>query len=197
MILLYQLYPEHFVLVVLEIREHFIRYPRLLITTMLKQNCIQEIIEDIRVDYWRHSDNWDMLHIPQRSAGENFWSWFVHNAACYTPSTLPLTSINELTLHGGACYGNSLAVLRHMDAIYCEGFVQLTNTGWIPHGFNLQDQEVLDYTVANNQEVFSELGNHPTCYAGVVIPNSFIEVQNPEYYHQSLLWAFYIHSTLE
>lgn len=146
-----------------------------------------EILADVRYDYERHRRTENMMLLPESQKAKPFWEWFGLHGYCY-PISEYIPTVTGMPLSSGECYGNAQRIRK---ISYCEGFIQLSGRGWIPHGFNILSNEVVDYTVVCNTNVFTG-SDKPISYVGILIPDWFIKIINFEREHKSLLYQFYL-----
>jgi len=90
--------------------------------------------------------------------------------------TYPKNKTNIL----GRCFGNSQAITLSENIDYFEGFMKC-NDNFILHGFNVYNNEVIDYTVNSNKCKFKDRdGNLPSEYYGIKINKNIIIKYNKD-----------------
>lgn len=135
-----------------------------------------QIIDEIIHNFYSGSDTQTL--VLRQSEKSNFWKWFASNVRKFSVSNYPdLNFINDSNFAGG-CFGNSQIIAFKSEKEYCEGFAKVKGN-FIFHGFNISNNEVEDYTVLNNKEIFYDMnGDLPNIYYGIKIPKEFIEQCN-------------------
>ncbi|WP_319503755.1 hypothetical protein [Bacteroides graminisolvens] len=99
---------------------------------------------------------------------EDFFIWFFENAYVFdVSSTLDEAILNDRKIIESRCFGNSQYIANKYRKGYLEGFILYSTYDiYIPHGFNMHDEKVEDYTLAPN-DLSSE-------YYGIIIPIDFV-----------------------
>lgn len=132
-----------------------------------------------------------------------FKKWFIENANKYEINSFYKYAsdlLGQVILSG--CYGNGQYISIKTDAHYVEGLVLANGTytfnEYIPHGFNIIDNKVIDYSYKKILlEAPQYLSKMPTQYFGIEIPKEYILTQNkiigdtPASYHRPLLLEYW------
>lgn len=132
-----------------------------------------------------------------------FKEWFIENAKEYpiNPSFKFESEIMQQVIPAG-CYGNSQYISVNTQARYAEGLVvphgKYTFNDYIPHGFNILKNKVVDYTYKKIvQETPQYLPEMPTKYWGIEIPKEYIltihgnNENKPLDFHRPLLLQYW------
>ena len=130
-----------------------------------------DILNEIKQNFYQGSDH-EMLIIPNDEI-EAFWNWFAENGSIHT-----MAENNNLFHHGsyraGRCFGNSQTASLNHQLEYYEGFAKV-NGRFIFHGFNIIEDQVVDVTVRNYEDIFLDFnGVLPNDYVGIYIPTAMI-----------------------
>ena len=153
-----------------------------------------KLLAEIRYDFSTGADT-EENHFENDEA---FWTWFQQNANLYSLCPSVDTSFTNKSNLPGNCFGNSQRFSLQNDIDYCEGFVKAKNI-FIFHGFNVQNNCIIDSTIQSNQDSFAdEKGEIPTEYCGVIVPNHFLGEESDiieNYINQSSkLYEYYLNS---
>lgn len=134
-------------------------------------------LDTIKRDFGTGPDT-EVLNLNHTERGK-FWNWFNKRAIKLNKSSSPRKHlISKEKNICGRCYGNSQTITLSENIKYCEGFVKI-NGSFILHGFNVEENNVHDYTVLSNESDFTDInGQLPSEYYGVEISQEFIEQYN-------------------
>ncbi|MFN0290126.1 hypothetical protein [Pedobacter helvus] len=139
-----------------------------------------QILASIRNSFYQSADNLTLLIAEDEI--ESFWSWFGENAVVLDVNDEPFEQYNKPDQYfSGRCFGNSQALFFATGMTYFEGFAKIEDN-YLFHGFNVDDQKVVDVTVLSNPDVFLEHRfGLPDKYFGVQIPmNVVLEHNQPK-----------------
>ena len=109
------------------------------------------------------------------SEEEKFWEWFKQEAEQYEISTSPIGQSNRKAIPSN-CYHNAQIKAIETGLEYCEGMYE-KNMGrnLLLHGFNLDGDKVVDFTVLHNLKKGKyHKAPPPTVYYGIAIPTDFV-----------------------
>ncbi len=158
-------------------------------------------LEDILThNPWSTDEMYDFESEYEKS---EFFEWFKKEARHYTGNmsySFSSQLLKEVIPSG--CYGNGQYIsLKDKEMKYVEGIVSPEGTyvgGYIPHGFNVKENRVTDYTYKKIvRETPHFLEKMPTEYWGIEIPLSYIERQRgsepikPNLLHKPLLLQYW------
>lgn len=145
-----------------------------------------ETLVSIRNSFYQSADNFTLLIVEDEI--ENFWSWFGENAVVLDLYEEPVEQYNNPDQYlSGRCFGNSQALLLDAGMAYFEGFAKIEDN-YIFHGFNVEDQKVIDVTVLSNSDVFLEHRfGLPDKYFGVEIPMNIVLEHNQQKIENNVL----------
>lgn len=134
---------------------------------------------------------------------QEFKEWFKNNAKLYSCNTHYRFSskLLEEVIPAG-CYGNGQYISINNKIKYAEGIVSPNGTSvfdeYIPHGFNIENNEVIDYTykkiIQDSSRYLSEM---PSEYWGIEIPHKYINSKNesdkntPYSFHRPLILQYW------
>lgn len=109
------------------------------------------------------------------SEEESFWEWFKQKAEQYEVSTSPIGQSNREAIPGN-CYHNAQIKAVETGLEYCEGVYETDmGSNLFLHGFNLDGDKVVDFTVLHNLKKGEyHKAPPPTVYYGIVIPTDFV-----------------------
>ncbi|WP_256004946.1 hypothetical protein [Pedobacter deserti] len=111
--------------------------------------------------------------IIEEAQKEAFWQWFQYNADHYLVVIQPEKAMNRKFLPS-RCIGNSQIAADDLKIKYLEGFAS-RGERFIFHGFNAEDNGVVDVTTLNHPQNFLDhFGGLPNLYIGVSIPNDYM-----------------------
>ena len=149
-------------------------------------------------DINQYKDPWDReIHNFAIGEEEIFMEWFLENANVYTniEKIFTFEQIYDENIKKNRCFGNSQYITNKCNKTYAEGFIlypfnqNLLPDRYIIHGFNLENEIVLDYTL--NKVILPEY--LPKEYFGIIIPKEFITqyYNNSDNYNKSLILDYW------
>ena len=153
-----------------------------------------------RIDINQYKDPWDKeMHNFAPGEENKFMEWFLDNANIYTSIDKGFTfeQTSDKNIQRNRCFGNSQYITNRYNKTYAEGFINYPFNEFLPfdinryliHGFNLENETVLDYTL--NKVIMPEC--LPKEYFGIIIPKEFI-IQNyneSDTYNKSLILDYW------
>lgn len=151
-----------------------------------------------KIDINQYKDPWDKeMHNFALGEEDKFMEWFLENANVYTfiEKVFTFEQIYDKNIKINRCFGNSQYITNKYNKTYAEGFIlypfnqKLLPDHYLTHGFNLENETVLDYTL--NKVISPEY--LPKEYFGIIIPKEFI-IQNyneSDTYNKSLILDYW------
>lgn len=145
-----------------------------------------------------YKDPWDKeMHNFAPGEEDQFMEWFLENANVYTSIEKELTfkQLSDKNIQRNRCFGNSQYITNKYGKTYAEGFIlhpfnqELLPDHYLIHGFNLENETILDYTL--NKVIVSEY--LPKEYFGIIIPKEFItqNYNESDTYNKSLILDYW------
>ncbi len=148
-------------------------------------------------------DNDEFYSFENEDEKQAFKEWFIDNAKHYFSDNQYKFDSNILSeIIPGGCYGNGQYISSKLKGGYVEGLVSPNGyyvfDEYIPHGFNIVDGKVTDYTYKKiTKESPHFLPEMPNEYWGIEIPSEYLYANNsdkmeePSVFHRPLLLQYW------
>ncbi len=131
-----------------------------------------DLINQLKIDiqYGQDSTNFDF----NEEELDLFWDWFQINAVSFNQSnSIDASLVSSTENLPSRCFGNSQRKTVNNSLQYAEGFVKV-HGAFIHHGFNIVNNQYIDYTVLSYPDAFRCHDRLPYKYYGIIINTELI-----------------------